>query len=445
MNIVEPIFAQSRNKSSELALCAPGTDFNLVSYARLQRSVDNICRRIIASGIAPHSRVGVAIEDPIFHIMVVIALTRLGIVTVAARGGQVQWPFRIDAVIADRQYDLSSSVPVMKADPTWTEGDDQPLAEKHIYRAAPDELCRIFVTSGNGRGQTAIAMTHGMIATRIDRQKLLLGPRAPFCDRTHLDLKLTTAIGFQVALGTLWRGGALVMTWDMRKTLAALADYKVQNIVATPRSLLKFASAVESDPGYRIALTAAFSIRGMTQEKSDWVRARLCANLTVGYVAADATMVASMPAQFASVNPDAVGYVLPGVLVEIVDEQDRNGWFYPGERGHLTEDNMLVLANADQSGAASSVERVEQILSNHVNVMQCCVVTVANELNAEELCALVVSRSYFDAEALRSYSRAHLPAALVPTHFVAVSDLPHNPAGDIDRTKLPELLKSKMN
>src|SRR5690242_9186136 len=150
MNIVEPIFAQSRNKSSELALCAPGTDFNLVSYARLQRSVDNICRRIIASGIAPHSRVGVTIEDPIFHIMVVIALTRLGIVTVAARGRQVQWPFRIDAVIADRQYDLSSSVPVMKADPTWTEGDDQPLAEKHIYRAAPDELCRIFVTSGNG-------------------------------------------------------------------------------------------------------------------------------------------------------------------------------------------------------------------------------------------------------------------------------------------------------
>jgi hypothetical protein len=66
MNIVEPIFAQCRNKPSELALCAPGTEFNLVSYARLQRSVDNICRKIITTGIAPGSRVGVVIEDSIF-------------------------------------------------------------------------------------------------------------------------------------------------------------------------------------------------------------------------------------------------------------------------------------------------------------------------------------------------------------------------------------------
>lgn len=41
MNIVDPIFVQAKNKPSELALCAPGTDFNLVSYARLQRIVNN--------------------------------------------------------------------------------------------------------------------------------------------------------------------------------------------------------------------------------------------------------------------------------------------------------------------------------------------------------------------------------------------------------------------
>jgi len=89
-------------------------------------------------------------------------------------------------------------------------------------------------------------------------------------------------------------------------------------------------------------------------------------------------MVATMPAQFASAIPGAVGYVMPGVVVEIVDEQGRalpagqegnvrirsdygvkeyvddpsetqrafrNGWFYPKSRGQLTSDNVMVVSH----------------------------------------------------------------------------------------------------
>jgi len=478
MNIVEPIFAQCRNKPSELALCAPGTEFNLVSYARLQRSVDNICRRIIAAGIVPHSRIAVTIEDPILHAMTVIALTRLGIVTVSAGNRTVQWPFKVDGAIADREHGPPASNTLI-ADAGWTDGDDQPLAEKHLYRAAPGDLCRIFLRPGSDRRQTAVAITHGALATRLDRQKLFLGRHAPFCDRTHLDLPLRRPIGFQVMLGTLWRGGALVITWDVQKTLAALPVYKVQNMVAAPQTLAKFADALQSYSGYCSALSAVFSLRGMGPELSDWVRARLCSNLTVGYVAPDATMVASMPAaELASADPGAVGYVLPGVVAEIVDDEDgalpsgedgnlrirsdygikeyfedpdatrrvfRNGWFYPGDRGYLTADNMLVLSNANDGGGATNVERIEQILSKHTNVVQCGVLAVADEFGKEEFCALVVPRSYFDVEALRSYCNARLPGSLVPARFVAVSQLPRDDAGGIDRAKLPQLLKSQLN
>lgn len=391
MNIVEPIFAQCRNKPSELALCAPGTEFNLVSYARLERSVNNICRRIIAAGIAPRSRVGVVVEDPIFHVMMVVALTRLGFVTVSANDRNISWPIALDGLIADRSLE-SRIAKIVLADAAWTTGDDQPLAEKHLYRAAPDDICRIFLTSGSDGHQQAIALTHRMIATRLDRQKLLLGPRAPFCERTHLDLPLATPLGFQVVLGTLWRGGALVMTWDVRKTLAALAAYKIQNMVAAPQGLLKFADAVESHSGHSSNLAAVFSVGSMAPESLERVRARLCSNLTVGYVASDATMVASIPARLASAIPRAAGYVLPGVIAEIVDEEDRavlagqdgelrlrsdngvkeylddpsatqrafrNGWFHPGARGYLTSDNVLVLPDAAASGTVADVERIK--------------------------------------------------------------------------------------
>jgi acyl-CoA synthetase (AMP-forming)/AMP-acid ligase II len=388
MNIVEPIFAQCRNKPSELALCAPGTPFNLVSYARLRHSVNNICARIISADVAPRSRIAVLIEDPLLHVMMIIALTKLGIVTVSASIRDGQWPLKLDGVIVDRQHETIAAHTVLMADAEWTEGDGHALAEKHVYRASSDDLCRIFLTFGNEHREMAIALTHGMMAARVDRQKLLLGPCAPFCDRTHLDLPLGRLIGFQVMLGTLWRGGALVMTGDAQKALAAIATYKVQNIVAAPRALLKLADAVQGNPGWYGALSAVFSLRGMGmgQDSFDRVRSHLCSNLTVGYVTPDATMVASMPAQLASADSGTAGYLLPGVMVEIVDDQDqalptghdgnlrirseygvreyfedpeatrrafRNGWFYPGDRGHLTAENVLVLSNGGATETAS--------------------------------------------------------------------------------------------
>jgi acyl-CoA synthetase (AMP-forming)/AMP-acid ligase II len=385
MNIVEPIFAQCRNKPSELALCAPGRPFNLVSYARLQRSVNNICRRLISAGVTPRSRIGVLIEDPILHVMIVIALTQLGVVTVSAGIRDVRWPIKLDGAIADRHYEALAGQTVLMADAGWVEGDGSPLAEEHSYSAAPNDLCAIFLTSGGLDRGTAIALTHGMIASRFDQLKLLLGTRAPFCDRTHLDLPLGRPTGFQVMLGMLWRGGAMVMTADPQKALSALAAYKVQNIIAVPRTLLKLAEAVDSDRGCRSELTAVFSPRGMEQESYDRIRTHLCSNLTVGYVAADSTMVSSMPIQFASAKAGAAGYVLPGVIVEIVCDEDRalpaghdgnlrirseysvkeyfehpeatrrafrNGWFYPGNRGHLTADNMLILSDRSAETAA---------------------------------------------------------------------------------------------
>jgi acyl-CoA synthetase (AMP-forming)/AMP-acid ligase II len=303
----------------------------------------------------------------------------------------------LDGVIADRPLE-SRAAKTLVADAGWTMGDDQPVAEKHLYRAAPGDICRIFVTSGNDGQQKAIALTHAMIATRLDRQKLLFGPRAPFCDRTHLDLPLAGSLGFQVMLGTLWRGGALLMTWDARKTLAALTAYNVQNLVASPQSLFKLAQVLEGYPGYRNELVAVFSAGGLRTELSERIRASLCSNLTVGYVASDRTMVASMPARLASGIPGAVGYVLPGVAVEIVDDQDRplppeqdghlrirsdygvkeylddphatlrafrNGWFYPANRGHLTRDNVLVLSSSVKGSTATDFQRVEDVLPRH--------------------------------------------------------------------------------
>jgi long-chain acyl-CoA synthetase len=211
----------------------------------------------------------------------------------------------------------------------------------------------------------------------------------------------------------------------------------------------------------------------MAAPSAERIRAGLSFNLTAGHMALDGTMVASMPPRLAFGIPGAAGYVLPGVTVEIVDDHDhalppgqdgdlrirsdcgvkeyldnpdetrrafRNGWFYPGDRGHVTSEGMLVISSRPESDRATNVERVEQILVQHANVVQCGVIAVADKAGASELCAFVVPRSYLDAEALRNYCKARLPGNLIPSRFIPLPDLPRNESGELNRVKLLQLL-----
>jgi acyl-CoA synthetase (AMP-forming)/AMP-acid ligase II len=485
MNIVEPIFIHCRNNPAEIALCAPGTEFNLVSYARLARLINNISRRIISLGLTAGMRVAIFIEDPILHALVVLAFTRLGIVTISGRTKEFSWRFEIHAVVADKSFSFRAAKIVL-VDSGWTAGDGKDLERKYIYQGRADDVCRIILTSGTTGDEKAVPVTHRMMAARIDRQNLFFGRPAAFCTRTFCDLGLSTPLGFQVLIATLWRGGALFLTGDPQQTVNSLPIYKVQNMVASPSGLQALLEAAEARPEYQCNLQAVFcggSI--LSNALSDRARARICANLTKGYGSTEATMVASMPAHFAPDVQGAVGRILPGIDVEIVDKQDaalrpgdegivrirseygakeylndpeetgrvfRNGWFYPGDLGYVTPDNMLVISGRAQAvinvaGEKVNPERVEEILSAHSSVQHAAVLATLNERGLDEICALVVPRagSAMISEALQAFCRARLPSKFVPTRFVVVPDLPANEMGKIDRHKLPALLKTKQH
>ena len=94
--------------------------------------------------------------------MIIIALTRLGIVTASGKELNAAWPVNLDGAITDRPYEWSAEKQVL-ADPAWIKGDGRTAEDKHFYRATPDDVCRIFIVSDNEGRQTAIAMTHSLI------------------------------------------------------------------------------------------------------------------------------------------------------------------------------------------------------------------------------------------------------------------------------------------
>jgi acyl-coenzyme A synthetase/AMP-(fatty) acid ligase len=179
----------------------------------------------------------------------------------------------------------------------------------------------------------------------------------------------------------------------------------------------------------------------------------MCSGLFSTYGATETGGVAVAPAHAIADTPGAVGYVVPGAIVEIVDEADiplprdreglvrirsavtgyvgnppeaqsafRDGWFYPGDVGVLRPDGMLVVLGRTRSvlnlgGDKLRPELLEDALMTHASVQQAAVFTHADGLGIARLWAAVVPRSQIDEDALRRHCAQKLGGAFAPAHF----------------------------
>ena len=204
----------------------------------------------------------------------------------------------------------------------------------------------------------------------------------------------------------------------------------------------------------------------------------MCTGLFSTYGATETGGVAVAPAHAIADTPGAVGYVVPGAVVEIADENDnplprgregsvrirtavqgyvgsppearsafRNGWFYPGDIGVLRPDGMLVVLGRERSllnlgGDKVRPELLEDVLMSHASVAQAAVFTHADALGIARLWAAIVPRSRIDEDALRRHCAQKLGGAFAPAHFAVVDALPLTEGGKLDRSRLPVLAKA---
>src|SRR5262249_7763794 len=120
----------------------------------------------------------------------------------------------------------------------------------------------------------------------------------------------------------------------------------------------------------------------LSRSLSDRLRSRICSHLIAAYGSTEASMSACAHAHEIADTPRAVGFVTPGVTIQIVDQSGtilppgqegrvrikseyavdgyfgnpeesskvfRDGWFYPGDIGSLNSDGLLAVAGREQA------------------------------------------------------------------------------------------------
>ena len=291
---------------------------------------------------------------------------------------------------------------------------------------------------------------------------------------------LAAALGYQFLIYVLAREGAIFFRGDtVETTLRSFENFQIRSLLATPFTLANFVANCDRHPSIDVHLDTIISGGSMLPRSlAERVRPRLCAHLVTGYGSTETAISATARAHQIAHIDGAVGYITPGVRIEIVDEADRqlpcgtegvvrisgeysvdryvedaaesarffrNGWFYPGDIGSITPENLLIIAGRRDNlinvgGDKLTAERIEAALDSFEGVNQAAVFAAPGKLGVEEVWAAVVCPGKIDLEHLKAYCRLRMPQPFVPAHVVVLDALPINAAGKVDRLRLKEML-----
>jgi acyl-CoA synthetase (AMP-forming)/AMP-acid ligase II len=478
MNIVEPILFQCRRQPPAAAICVPGAGIGLISYRRLEWFIHNVSRRLISLGLLSGSTVAVDVEDIIFHAVLILALMRLGMITISLRRNQASLPIKAAALITAGSSRPANVDRTVLADLSWTEGDGEPLGPHHVPQTDENQICRIILTSGTTNEPKAVALSHRLVGQRISRHWTVLGNRFANFQRLYSDVPLSSSLGFQSLIYALWRGGTVFFPGnDFATTLRAFEDYKVQCLIGSPGGFETLLRLFDSIPTYQSnieQLVCAGDV--LSRSLSERLRARISSNLTSLYGSTEAGMTATAHGHEIADIPRAVGFVAPGTTIQTVDASGtilprgeegyvrirsdvavdkyfgnpeastkvfRDEWFYPGDIGTLSPEGLLTISGREQTvlnlgGDKVNPEMIELALSQFKGIVEVGAFSAANQYGNNEVYALVVAQEALDEQQLRVHCESRLPRGFVPVKFLIADSLPHNDMGKIDRRRLQE-------
>lgn len=480
MNIFDAFLFQARFQPTAPAICAPGRPIGLISYGRLEALANNAARHALAQGIKRGDTVAVICADPVLHWILVLGLGRVGAISVSSVEPSVPAECNVGVAISDVAGGVRNAARVIAADGAWTAGDGKPpVAEAEQDRHA---TARIILTSGTTGRAKAVALSHDIVIRRIQAFDVAFGSRIPSCARTFVDVGIAANIGFLWGIYMLARGGTLFLRGrEAAETMQAFTLYNVQCMVASPGGMAEFLGYYERSPAFASPFEAILSVGSLLSKPlADRVRASLSSHLVSGYGATEGNPVAAAPTHHIAGIAGAVGYVAPGMIVQSADDAGRalapgaeglirfrghtcvegylgnppgsdvffrDGWFYPGDLGRVTEDGVLVISGREKTiidlgGDKISPEAIEAALMSYSGVSFAAAFGRPNALGIEEAWAAVTGNATLDPDAMRAHCARKLPAGQVPARIVQVPEIPRNPAGKVDRRRLQDSFRT---
>lgn len=479
MNLVKLVVYNARRHEQNPAVASPT---GVATYAMLMATVASAVRGIEALGLKRGDLTVVDIRSPIQHIALLYALALLGIRSASVGTAYVtehSGP-RPTMFLTDRAKSAPEDLPVQVLDAKWFAYNEKTPVDYAALLALPgfadpDEVFRYMYSSGTTGRPKCVGLTGRTLEARAARSAFEM----PYQAKSGPSL---STMGFSTVLGTLipymtHTNGGLLCFGSGAAALQMIRTFGVSYLAGSVGQLQEVVRALRGappPPTLRTVFPVGSAIpRALLVE----LRARLASHVYGTYNSTEMGRITVFEAEDMARGPGAVGYVAPTVQVELVDGAgkpvprgmdgairvrsaelavyvdddgrtvpitDANGWFYPGDVGHLEGDGMLMVTGRTSEvinlgGMQFAPEMVEEVLRLDARFTDLAVTSVTDDGGTEHIWAAVVAPAPFDEKAVLDAARARLNER-TPRRLIVVDKIPRNENGKVMRNVLRDEL-----
>jgi acyl-coenzyme A synthetase/AMP-(fatty) acid ligase len=446
---------------AEPAFIAEG---RVITYRAMLALVSAALRFLREKGIRPGDAVAVRMGQSPLHVIALIALARLGALTVPLfpniredERAALLRRFGVRWVLVDRPEAGGHGIPVILMQGLHARGDESDL-DAGGFSPSPDTPLRAVLTSGTTDAQRGFILTHEAFMRRLERRYYndverprVMPPSLAVIGATHL------------SLWALCLGGTIVFpaSYEPAAYLAAIHLHAVTHVTLPPANL---ASLLEHLPEDKPAFPSIAQLRVLgatpTPELVRRTRAKFSPNIYATYSMTEVGVIAVATPEILATVPGSAGRVAEGAQVDIDERGEirvkvegmpagyhgeestafRDGWFHTGDLGRLTPDGLLyVEGRADDvinvGGRKVAPAYVESVLELHPKVREAAVFAIEDSAAGARLVAVVVPMAGIDWRDLERYSRASFEA-YAPVRYYEAASLPRNVMGKLRRDAL---------
>jgi acyl-coenzyme A synthetase/AMP-(fatty) acid ligase len=335
----------------------------------------------------------------------------------------------------------------------------------------------IFFTSGSTGKPKMIVQT-----PQARAQRIFYSRNSTFADlqRALVVPSLFSSFGFNRVSEIFYAGKTACFAPLGQPALLLANIYDIDFMFASVQQAIALAEIQEKNTHFRLQGLKALRLGGgkVSPQGVERLKQILCRNIIVSYSSTEASTVAIAPYDMIAGIPDAVGFVVPEVKVEIVDASGavlpvgaegfvrvrtpsfsmigaahvsnggaESGWYYPGDIGWLTENGVLCIAGRredvlNRGGVKLATTDFEEFLCAAPGVRDAGVCSLMGEAGFAEIWVGVVLEEGADMGAFRQYIESNASYQGNIDKMFVVEEIPRGENRKLQRGELQAMLKS---
>ncbi len=443
---------------------------------------------LMEDGVGPGDFFGIALRDTIEHLILLFAAMRIGAIIVpfdhrwtVDETASLAGHFNVAWLAVEPDAPVIEGVQSISINTTWLDRLEDATGDCAV--AEDDDLPMLLSLSSGTTGQpTGPLLTHGQMLARLENQLAALTFNQH--DRYLLATPLYFGGGRAFALTHLLIGATLVLfppPFNPPALISAVKDHAVTSTFLVPTMLRRLLQEPEEAlaglAGLRLLISSGAPLNPDERQR---VTDHLCSGFIEYFASTEGGGITVSTASDRRRFPDSVGrpgfrvevevvdqrhelvepgtvglvrYRGPGVAIEFFNDPQKSreafhdGWFYPGDLGHLNREGYLTLVGRAKNviirgGINIYPQEIERVLESHPAIAEAVVFGLPDAELGEVVCAAITSSEEPSPAELSKYCRDRLAPYKCPSRFEPVEQLPRNSAGKVLIDRLREHVMS---